>query len=479
MRIEVFHVKRTAVSGWAYLRPFLTSLTLASALALAACGGGGGDGDEDSDTGACSVTAQKQFVLDVSRDWYLFPDLLPDSVDIDDFDSAGELLDFLTAEARAQGIDRYFSYVTTVQEDEAQFQGQNAGFGFRLGLTSDERLFLLEAFESAPAGIAGFNRGTEIVEIDDGSGYRTIPEWLAVDPYLEQALGPSEAGVQRGFRYYLRGESVLRETVVTKDEYVLNPIPSQDIEVFSLPGTPGVGYVNFRSFVRTDDSEADLRAAFNTFRAQGITDFIIDLRYNGGGLVSVEEDFADLLGAALDDELAQIIEFNEARDDNNVTKYFVAQPESVAPVRIAFVTTGGSASASELLVNTMKPYVSVAIVGDDTYGKPVGQSGFEQEGCDTLLRLVTFRTVNANGEGDYYEGLAGTLDFACAAFDDISYEFGDPAEDSIDTALGWLETGSCPSGGISAKALATGPAPMKLVQPERPTLASELHPGVH
>lgn len=470
--------------GFANLRSFFLSLAFSVPLALTACGGGGGGddgGDDDGggDTGACSVTSQKQFVLDVARDWYLFPDLLQDNVDIDDFESATELLDYLTEEAREQGIDRYFSYVTTVQEDEAQLQGQNAGFGFRLGLTSDDRLFLLEVFETAPAGAAGFNRGTEIVEIDDGNGYQTISEWLAVDPNLEQALGPSDVGVERGFRYVLRDEDVLRETVVVKEEYVLNPIPSQDIEVFGLSGTPGVGYVNFRSFVETDDSQADLAAAFNTFRTQGITDFIIDLRYNGGGLVSVEEDFADLLGGALNAELAQVMEFNEARSNNNSTKFFDAQPESVSPVRIAYITTGSSASASELLINTMDPYVSVAVVGGETFGKPVGQSGFSQDGCDTLLRLVTFRTVDSNGEGDYYDGLSESVDFACAANDDISYDFGDTREDSIGTAMDWLATGSCPQGTISSKAYAEGQRAIRVVKPARPTLASEVNPGVY
>jgi C-terminal processing protease CtpA/Prc len=466
--------------GFYSARGFLLPLAFSAALTLSACGGGGGSDDSGGDdSGSCSVTSQKQFVLDVARDWYLFPELLPDNVDIDDFASASELLDYLTAEAREQGIDRYFSYVTTVQEDQANFQGQNAGFGFRLGLTSDERLFLLEVFETAPAGEAGFNRGTEIVEIDDGNGYRSISEWLAIDPDLEQALGPSEAGVERGFRYVLRGENELLETEVVKAEYVLNPIPSQDIGVFALSGTPGVGYVNFRSFVETDDSEADLAAAFNTFRTQGITDFIIDLRYNGGGLVSVEEAFADLLGGALNTELAHVIEFNEAHSDNNSSKYFDSRPESVSPVRIAYITTGNSASASELLINTMDPYVSVAVVGDETYGKPVGQSGFSQDGCDTLLRLVTFRTVNSEGEGDYYAGLSESVDFACAAFDDIAYDFADTREDSIATAMDWLATGSCPQGSISAKALSETAGGLRLLNPEQSTLASAINPGTY
>jgi carboxyl-terminal processing protease len=59
-----------------------------------------------------------------------------------------------------------------------------------------------------------------------------------------------------------------------------------------------------------------------------------------------------------------------------------------------------------MVINSMDPYRQVAIIGTDTFGKPVGQDAFDLSGCDTRLRLVTFRTVNALERGDYYNGLA-------------------------------------------------------------------------
>ena len=81
-----------------------------------------------------------------------------------------------------------------------------------------------------------------------------------------------------------------------------------------------------------------------------------------------------------------------------------AQAQSVAPVRIAFLTTEATASASELNINTIRPWVEVAIVGSDTFGKPVGQSAFDLAGCADRMRLVTFKTVNALDEGDFFDG---------------------------------------------------------------------------
>jgi len=113
-------------------RPLLILAT--ALLTLTACGGGGGGGFVPGG-GTCSVQREKEFVLDVARDWYLFPELLPAQVNLDDYDTAQELLDALTAQARAQGIDRYFSYVTTRQADESfLLEGQFIGFGFRFSV---------------------------------------------------------------------------------------------------------------------------------------------------------------------------------------------------------------------------------------------------------------------------------------------------------------------------------------------------------
>jgi hypothetical protein len=114
-------------------------------------------------------------------------------------------------------------------------------------------------------------------------------------------------------------------------------------------------------------------------------------------------------------------------------------------VRIAFLTTEATASASEINVNSMKPWVEVAIVGADTLGKPVGQLAFDLTGCQDRLRLISFKIVNALGEGDYYTGLASTLTFACAADDTLATPLGDPNDNLTRAALGWIGSGACAS----------------------------------
>jgi C-terminal processing protease CtpA/Prc len=419
------------------------ALTLLSACGSGGSGGGAASGGGGTAPTACSEAARKQFTLDVARDWYLFPELLPATVNLADFDDAGQLLDHLTATARAQGKDRYFSYFTTRAQDNAVLgEGQFNGFGFRMRTEAGNRPFVTEVFESSPAAEAGLARGDEIVAVDAGSGFVPVAELLADGSGIGEQLGPAEVGVRRGLR--LANGGVTREVAMTKRTVTIDPVSDlYGAKVLPLAGTTGVGYLNLRSFTSTAD--AQLREAFARFRASGVDDFIVDLRYNGGGLVSTSELLGDLLGGARAASDVQLrVEHNPGRAGENRTRRFLPATQSVRPVRIAFLTTGATASASEITVNSMSPWVEVAIVGEDTLGKPVGQLAFDLGGgCDDRLRLVSFRTVNAQGQGDYYEGLAGILNFACAASDTLDRPLGDPTEGLTAAALHWLGTGAC------------------------------------
>lgn len=427
----------------------LTALTLPGALLtlVAGCGGGGDDGGGGRTPTSCSEGDLKQFVLAASRDWYLFPELLPATVDTASFATAAELLDHLTATARAQDKDRYFSYLTTRTEENSLLgEGEFIGFGLRTRTDPGPRPFIVEVFEGSPAAEGGLERGEEIiaVDLDDGNGYVPVSELLADGSTISDALGPSEVGVERGLRLLRTGEAQPVEVRMVKRTVTIDPV--SDVygwAVLPLAGTAGVGYVNLRTYISTAD--AQLRDAFAQLRARNLDYYIVDLRYNGGGLVRIAELINDLFGAARSTTDVQLrMLHNSARSAaEDVTHRFDPQPQSVQPVRIAFLTTDATASASEINVNSMAPWVEVAIVGADTYGKPVGQLAFDRTGCDDRLRLVSFRTVNAFDQGDYYDGLAETLDFACAAPDTIEQPLGDPAEGMVSAALHWLANGTC------------------------------------
>ena len=444
---------------------------------MAACGGGDGGGGMGGGS-ACSDAREKRFVLDTAREWYLFRELLPVGVHADQYATAAELLDALTAEARAGGMDRFFSYVTTRQADDAILQeGQFVGLGFRSHI-EDNRLWLTDVYEGGPAAGGGLSRGTEVTHVDSGGGFVPMAELLEEDPGLEQAFGPATEGFELGMRFVPPGGAPV-EAVFTKTVVTIPPLPAGGARILALPSNPSVpvGYLSLRTFTTT--AEAPLRDAYADFRAQGIEYFIVDLRYNGGGLVRIAEIIGDLNGGGRSDSdvLLQTL-FNTAKSGQNSVRRFDPQPESVAPVRIAFITTGLTASASEIVINTLAPWTEVAIVGEDTGGKPVGQAGFDVSGCDIRLRLITMRFANADDRSDYYQGLAASLPFACRADDDLMRVPGDEAEGSTAEALAWLGTGACTEVLAPDSRLRKAALGFRVPQARRPTPAQALLPGI-
>ena len=466
----------------------LTILALASLSTLAGCGGGGGSsGGTLANNAPCSLTQRKQWVVDTTREWYLYPELLPASVNLAQYATPQDVLDALTANARAQNKDRYFSYLTSIADEEAFFStGSSVGFGVRLQTdTAAGRVFIAEAFEGAPALTAGIDRGDEITDIGTSTAnLRSVADILATGGTqgLSDALGPTAAGTTRTLR--LTNAAGTQTLTVTKADYSLLPVSSRYGARILNAGGRQVGYLNLRTFIPSAD--APLRAAFANFRNAGITDVILDFRYNGGGLVATAELLGDLLGGNRSSgQIFDQLTFRAEKSSSNSTKYFSSQPESVAPLQLAFITTGASASASELTINGMLPYftTNLALVGSNTYGKPVGQIAVDRTSCDDRLRVIAFSMRNAAGSDNYFNGLAGTVNVSCRAADELTRPLGDIQEASIRQALDFLAGSPCtPLTAGTAPGLSKTGGPLTvepaLLMPERPTPAQREVPGL-
>lgn len=481
-----------------------TALSFVLAISLAACGGEGssptppisGGGPTPTPTpSACSLRAQQDFADQVLNEWYLFPDLLA-TVNQASVTSLQAYLDARVAPARAQNRDRGFTFATSIAEENALINsGSSAGFGIRLAFDTDaRRVFVMEAFEGANGLAAGLDRGSEITAIGTSSAnLQTVSSLMASGgpQAVIDALGPTTAGVARVLRFVQPGGATIESNIV-KTDFALDPVSDRYGLLILNDGGKQVGYINLRTFIIAD-AATQLRQAYGQLAAQGITELIIDLRYNGGGLVSVADTMGDLMGAGRVGQIWSRTVLRPSKSSQNETRTFRSEANAIAPTRIAFIATGATASASELVANSMIPYVGngLALIGANTTGKPVGQFGFDLAACDLRVRAVTFQTVNAAGQGDYFTGLASVFPNTCRAGDDITRPLGDPAEASIATALDFLAGRSCVApitggkidiaGGVNQgqRARAGLDLPERvMVQPDQPNAAQFEIPGL-
>jgi C-terminal processing protease CtpA/Prc len=423
------------------MRKFVVIL---SALVAAACSSSDGS-SEAPPVAACSLEGEKQFVLDSMRAWYFWNDLLPAQVDISQFATPEDLLAYLTTFSPDltpdDGIDNpvdRFSFINTAAADQAFFgEGKFEGFGFSSRFVAENDLRLSRVFFDSPANRAGLARGQQIValngrtiaDIQANEGVNALFDLSPLDFTMRPVGGNPD------------GSDDFTETI-TQGIVTIDPVPQARIIVDPNDVRPPVGYLELATFISTADAEMD--AVFADFRAQGVNDVILDLRYNGGGLVSTSELLGDFLGGDVAENLVYSkTVFNELRAPaNNSTEFFERRANSMSLVRLVVIASPSTASASELVINGMDPHVEVIIVGDDTFGKPVGQVGLEF--CEKILRPTAFQTLNANDFGDYFFGLPAD----CTAPDDLNVAVGADNDPNIEAALFYLDTGGCPAAAI-------------------------------
>jgi C-terminal processing protease CtpA/Prc len=380
-------------------------------------------------TAACANDAQKQFVLDAMRDVYYWNDLLPASVDVGAFATPEDLLDHLIS---FQPLDD-FSYIDIAASD-AQFfgEGQYEGFGFSTRLEAANDLRFIRVFASSPAAMAGFERGQRIVMLNG----RTIAD-------IEASEGLDALFSLPTLDFTIRRTDNSEETIAVDQGLVtIDPLPQW--RIIDLPGGTSVGYFELVSFIGTAD--AALADVFSAFKSANVTEVIIDLRYNGGGLVSTTELLGNYLGGAVAVDLVfSRTLFNADNAAFNRTALFQKLLDSISLSRMVVIATDRTASASELITNSMEPHVEVSIVGSDTRGKPVGQLGIPF--CDKILRPTAFETLNADNEGGYFDGLP----VDCPVQDDVLIPIGGDADPNVTAALFLIENGACPTSSIVAQ----------------------------
>ena len=372
---------------------------------------------------SCTTTRQNLFVRDVMFDLYYWYQFLPD-VDATRFRSPEEYLDAV----RYRPLDETFSYIAPRAAQDAFYSNSEfIGIGVSYGLTAANELRVTQVYPESPAQQGGLARGDRLLAV----GGRPVNDLLSSGS-LGDAFGAAQEGVSVNLLWEKPDGARTQATLVKR----VVKIPTvSDTRVFDVNGVK-VGYVFFRNFVEPSFDALDVAVA--ALKDAGATELVLDLRYNGGGLVSVARHLASLVGGARTAGQTFAEYFHNDRNAfRNEIVTFDAKPNALGLSRLVVITTRASASASELVINSLRPFIPVVVIGDRTYGKPVGQYGVNF--CDKVLYPVSFSLRNAAGEGDFFDGFAPT----CGAGDDVTHQLGDASEASLAEALRYVRTGSC------------------------------------
>jgi C-terminal processing protease CtpA/Prc len=401
-------------------------------MVLVACGNRDdtltGSGASADKVQACSIDAQRRWVDANMRDYYLFYDQVP-SLRLSDYDSAESLIKDLRV-----APDR-FSYVGDAALSEAFFEeGQDFGYGWRLQRRADNALVIALVEPESPLAQAGVVRGDTLLSIDGVSTNSITSNEQAATLF---GSGDDVRTVTLGLA---DTNGVQRDVIVTRGQYSIKAVLAADV---LETDTARVGYLAFLTFIET--AREELAAAFADFASRGTTELVIDLRHNGGGRIDVANELASrVIGTGGEDRHFLRYRFNDKYQsrftDQQLQVSFKTLEHSLDLARVYVLTSPGTCSASELVINGLSPFVEVVTIGSSTCGKPYGTQGeLLNDSCNKVMHAVEVEFVNDAGVGGYADGLPAT----CAASDDFLSALGDPADPLLGTALEHLSTGTC------------------------------------
>ena len=405
---------------------FKAACLIATSLLLASCGGGGGDSNSGSAT--CDLASQKDWLRSYMQDGYYWSGVSPNP-DPAAFDTVQKYFDALLYAGDPVVPKDRWSYI----QDSATYNqffgaGKTLGYGvFVNGLELKLPLKLRYTEPQSPAAAAGLKRGDTIVSVNG----RSAAELIAANDFA--LLTPAKAGDT--LTLDIIGDAGARTVQLTAVTYDLTPVSA--VRVLDVPGRGKAGYLLLKDFVT--QAETPLANAFAQFRAAGASELILDLRYNGGGRVSTANVLASLVaGASFDGKVFTQLKYNAKHSGSDNAFRLVAGP-APAFSRVVVITGQRTCSASELIVNGLKPYVDVVTVGDTSCGKPFGFNPVES--CGSVYSAVNFESTNSLGQGRYYAGITAS----CPAADDFSGVLGDATESLTQAATRYLQTGACPT----------------------------------
>ena len=410
------------------------------------------------------LTSINEWIYSVMDEVYYWTDEMPDSVD-----KGQDPADYFAALKSPE--DRFSFIIPDYEELMNSLNGVSMEAGYEFALdrkfenSSEVVAVLLYVKGGSPADAAGLKRGDEITTING--------QELTTSNY-KSLLGDFSSGHSVTFRRYNEELAKYEE----QPEVSLNVVelaenPSYLDTVYTM-GSHKVGYYVYNFFSPGSNGgeyDQEMDQIIADFKARGVNEIVLDLRYNSGGAISSATNLGSLLGKGVDDSKV----FYENRWNKLMTDYFNSKaPErlngkfetkkenignNLTSGKVYVLVTDRTASASELIINGLRPYMEVVLIGETTVGKNVGSIPVEDtknaENPYGLLPIV-FRIFNSQGESDYSQGFTPDVDIS--DFQRPLKALGDVEEPLLATALQMIT-------GVNARVGEMPAARMRIVEP--------------
>jgi hypothetical protein len=386
--------------------------------------------DSNPGTGSGSGTDKvKDSVVLYSRDIYLWYSQIPSSFNAQTYADPDKIMNAIRAYSIEPGftqpVDRWsFGIKQADWNNVSSGAAQDFGMNVFFKVEGDLRVRFVE--KSSPAGLAGIKRGWRITKINNNTNITTANSSFIIDAVYNSTSG--------SFTFQKPDNSTV-DITLTGAAYQEHPV---FLDSVYIAGAKKVGYLVFNSFLGdTVEINNEFQRVVNKFAAQNVDEVAVDLRYNGGGYVSLQQKLANyLVSNTANGQLMMKEQFNDRYTSFNEITNFQKQG-ALNLSRIFFIVSSNTASASELLINNLKPFMNVILVGPSkTYGKPVGF--FPIPVSDWYIFPVSFRSTNKNGEGNYFDGMALNNQVA----DGLDKDWGDTNESAFASVLKYVTTGA-------------------------------------
>ncbi|KAF2514309.1 S41 family peptidase [Flavobacterium foetidum] len=425
--------------------------------------------EDENDKAAPAAIQVNDFIWKGLNEVYLWQQDVPNLAD-NRFASQNDLNNFLEGYAKPEdlfedllykpeskypngdAVDRFSWIVSdyTVLEQELGGISKNNGVDFRLGrisASSDDLVgYVRYIIPNSDAATKAIKRGDLFTGVNGTK--------LTVSNYQQLLMNQDSYTLnmadRSGATFVLNGKSVsLTKTVLEENPIYINKvIPS---------GTHKIGYLMYNGFYA--DYDERLNQAFGELKAQGVTDLVLDLRYNGGGSVRSSTRLATMITGQFSNQIFSKRQYNsklmQVFNPESLNERFVSDIDGKAVNSlnlgtIYIITTASTASASELIINGLKPYINVVQIGETTIGKNVGSftvydsdTYITKEGINRnhkyAMQPLVFKIANAQNFGDYQQGLSPTYE----QYEKVATYgvLGDPTEPLLSLAISKI-TGS-------------------------------------